>query len=123
MKIVEKTEIPQVEVYFKATDDAGDYSFQHTYQVAGTLPALGTKERTAWNAARLVEQKAIYGAWKAWMVKPVVPPTKKELEAQLARVQQDKVLAEAKIVELTAAISAAVVAEPVEEPLEDVKVG
>lgn len=121
MKIAEQTQTqqpPTVTVYYRATRDDGDYTYQNTYSVPGTMPAVGAKERPAWDAARLAEQTAQYDKWYADMVKPVVPPSKAELEAQLVRAQAEKVAVEAKIVALTAAVVAANA-----EPLEDVKVG
>lgn len=123
MKIVEQTATQQVSVYYKATDDNGDYSYQHTYQVAGTLPAVGTKERTAWNAARLAEQQAQYAAWRVVMATPVPAVTKETLTAERTRALADKVAAETKIATLTAAISKldATVVLVKEEPEEKVK--
>jgi hypothetical protein len=114
MKIVEQRATAQVEVAYQATDDAGDYTYMHTYAVPGTLPAVGTKDRTAWDAARLAEQEAQYAAWRTIMDTPIPEPTKADVELQLAARQRDKLVAETEIAKLSAKLAvfdAAVIVE------------
>lgn len=111
MKIAEQTLTEQVVVYYRAADDRGDYEYQHTYPVLGTLPTAKTKERTAWDAARAAEIAAQYATWHADMVKPVAAPTKADLQRDLDRARADKALADQRIVALSAAVAVAADAE------------
>lgn len=106
MKILKQTRAEQTVVAYTATRDDGNYRYDNTYAVPGTLPAKGTQARATWDAARLVEQQGQYGTWHALMVAPTVPPTKAQLQERLVRARADKLAAEKSIVTLTAAIAA-----------------
>ena len=107
MLITEQTQVEQVLVAYRAADDDGNYLHTETLVVDGALPEKGTKERDAWDEAVAKAQDAQHAAWKVEMLKPIVPPTKAEYVARLARKQADLTAIERDIVTLTAAVAAA----------------